>query len=340
MSSPLRSASPPPFITKDLALSVDSIANLQTKSGLVLWTPGGHADPWNHVETAIALDIGGRSEEARRAYQWLADNQADDGAWHQYYFEDSVKDAKFDANTIAYVASGAWHHYLCTEDVDWLSSYWPFVKKAIDWVLIMQQPTGEVFWAREPDGTPFHYALITGSSSIHHSLHSAIEIARRLGHACDAWINAKDLLRHALQEHPLEFFAEKDRWAMDWYYPILSGIHRGEEAARRIKERWSEFVIDGEGVRCVNDHPWVTTGETAEAAIACERAGLPDEARALLDTTAQLRSEDGSYWTGLHVPTRTYFPEGERTAYSAAAVILASAVLHHYEPTVTLFNVC
>ncbi len=340
MSSLLRSSPTPSFITKDLAQSVDSIAALQTKNGLILWTPGGHADPWNHVETAIALDIGGRLKEARCAYQWLADNQADDGSWHQYYLEDSVKDAKFDANTIAYVASGAWHHYLCTNDIDWLSSYWPVVKKAIDWVLVLQQPTGEVFWAREPDGTPFHYALITASSSVHHSLHSAIQIAQLLGRECDAWLKAKDLLRHALQEHPLEYFAEKDRWAMDWYYPILSGIHRGEEAATRIKARWSEFVIDGEGVRCVNDHPWVTTGETAEAAIACERAGLPHEARALLDTTALLRNDDGSYWTGLHVPTRTYFPEGERTAYSAAAVILATAVLHHYEPTVTLFNVC
>jgi hypothetical protein len=333
------SGKPPSFITTELAESVASIAALQTTEGLILWVPDGHADPWNHVETAMALDVGGMHTEARHAYEWLRTNQRDDGAWHQYYLEHGVKDAKFDANTIAYVATGALHHYLCTNDRDWLAGFFPVIRKAINWVLELQQPTGEVHWAREPDGTPFHYALITGSSSIHHSLHSAIQIASLLNEDADGWDYAKSLLHHALAEHPLEFFAEKDRWAMDWYYPILGGIYTGEDAVMRIKQRWAEFVIEGEGVRCVNDHPWVTTGETAEAAIACARAGLIDEARELLATTHKLRHVDGSYWTGLHVPTQTFFPEGERTAYSAAAMLLATAVLVGHEATNLVFAV-
>ena len=72
-------------------------------------------------------------------------------------------------------------------------------------------------------------------------------------------------------------------------------------------------------------------------AIACQIAGLGDEAAALLSWTRSLRHADGDYWTGLHIPTRTYFPEGERTAYSAAAVVIAHAVLDPGSPTARLF---
>ena len=320
--------------------SVASIERLQLNSGLILWVEGGHADPWNHVETAMALDVGGYHAGAAEAYAWLAENQLPDGSWNQYYEADRVKDPKFDANTIAYVAVGVWHHYLTTGDRDWLATSWPMVSRALSWVLQLQQPTGEILWAREPDGTPFHYALITGSSSIHHSLACGVSIATELGRASEGFEAGRKLLAHALKYFPLEFFAEKERWAMDWYYPVLGGVMTGDDGASALKKRWDEFVIDGYGVRCVNDHPWVTTGETAEAAIACAMLGMYDEARTLLDVTKRLRSDDGSYWTGLHVPSAAWFPEGERTAYSAAAVVLADAVLADpSSPTARVFGV-
>jgi hypothetical protein len=322
----------------ELRASAASIASLQLPSGLILWRQGGHADPWNHVETAMALDAQGFVSEAKRAYDWLSQTQREDGAWHQYYDANGVTDEKFDANVIAYVATGVWHHYLSTNDREWLTGQWDMVRRAIDWVLHLQQPTGEVLWAREPDGTPFHYALITGSSSIHHSLGCAVQIAELLGHGSKRWSKARIRLAHALEHHRLEFFAEKDRWAMDWYYPILGGVLTDETARVQMLARWDDFVIAGAGVRCVNDHPWVTTGETAEAAIACFRAGLIAEGTELLSSTRRLRHADGSYWTGLHVPTQVWYPEEERTAYSAAAVILAHACLEEKSATATVFG--
>ena len=318
--------------------SIDSIESLQIESGLVLWTPGGHSDPWNHVESAMALDVGHRFGAARRAYEWLQDHQRRDGSWHQYYIASGIEDEKFDANTIAYVAVGVQHHWLATSDDAWLGEQWGMVERAFRFVLELQQPTGEVFWAREPDGTMFHYALVTGSSSIHHSMGAAIEIGSYLGHNVDVLVEARSRLGHALRHHEREFFAEKDRWAMDWYYPVLGGVHGGEAAVQRLRAGWSRFVMV-EGVRCVEDHPWVTTGETAEAAIACVIAGLDAEAAALMMCTRVLRADDGSYWTGLHVPSQTWFPEGERTSYSAAAVVLADAVLRGDPVTSTSFRV-
>ena len=62
-----------------------SIAELQRPSGQIPWFPGGHCDPWNHVETAMALDVVGLHDKAAAAYGWLRDVQLPEGSWYQYY---------------------------------------------------------------------------------------------------------------------------------------------------------------------------------------------------------------------------------------------------------------
>ena len=68
----------------------ESIADLQLPSGMIPWFPNGHADPWNHIEAAMALDVAGLDDEADSAYQWLADIQLENGSWHNYYFENEI----------------------------------------------------------------------------------------------------------------------------------------------------------------------------------------------------------------------------------------------------------
>ena len=49
---------------------------LQQPNGMIPWFPGGHCDPWNLVESAMALDVAGRHAEAMAAYRWLVDHPA------------------------------------------------------------------------------------------------------------------------------------------------------------------------------------------------------------------------------------------------------------------------
>ncbi len=65
----------------ELAATAGWIASLQVANGMIPWFPGGHADPWNHTEAAMALVVAGRVAEAEAAYAWLASTQLPDGSW-------------------------------------------------------------------------------------------------------------------------------------------------------------------------------------------------------------------------------------------------------------------
>ncbi len=316
--------------------TVDAIAEWQLPSGMVPWFPGGHADPWNHVEAAMALALGGRITEAEAAYQWLVDLQRPDGSWHQYYLEDGVEQDKLDANVIAYVATGAWHHWLLTGDRGFLEALWPVVESAIGFVLDLQTERGEILWARHADGTPWSFALLTGSSSICHSLRCAAAIADELGHERPGWLAAASRLAHLIQTEP-DAFAPKHRWAMDWYYPVLCGALTGELGRDRLAKRRDAFFMEDRGVRCVSDRPWVTVAETCECAMAYLAAGDRATAHALFGWAQQYREPGGRYWTGTVFPEAVHYPGGEQSTYTAAALILAADALDGSGPASSLF---
>ena len=321
----------------DLAATVDSIAAEQLTNGMIQWFDGGHADPWNHVEAAMALALGGRVEEAEQAYEWLAATQLPDGSWYSYYLPDRIEDRRRDTNVSAYVATGVWFHTLATGDDGVLRRMWPVVERAMGFVTRMQWETGELCWSVEPGGAMGGYALLTGSSSAYFSLRCAVAAAEHLGFERPDWELAAGRLAHAIAHVP-EAFADKHRWAMDWYYPVLSGAVTGGAARARLSERWDEFTMDRLGVRCVSDRPWVTAAETAECVMALDVAGMAEEAWTLLEWVQHLRCEDGSYWTGCVYPQAVPFPGGERSTYTAAAVVLAANALAGCDATSGLFR--
>ena len=64
----------------EVRTTAEHLASLQRPSGMIPWFPGGHCDPWNHVESAMALDVAGLHHQAEDAYEWLAATQRADGA--------------------------------------------------------------------------------------------------------------------------------------------------------------------------------------------------------------------------------------------------------------------
>jgi hypothetical protein len=315
----------------DIRTTVASIAAEQEATGAIPWYTGGQLDPWDHVEAAMALDVGGETERAEAAYDWLRRTQRADGSWASRYEKGVVADATAETNHAAYLAVGCWHHFLCTGDEDFLARMWPALRTALDFVTGCQAAGGEVWWAAGDE-----VALLTGSSSIHQALRCGIAIADRVGEPQPDWELAADLLGHAIQRHP-EVFADKSRFSMDWYYPVLGGALRGEGARTRIEQRWDEFVVPGRGARCVSDQPWVTGAETCELALALAAIGDRDAATGLVAAMQHLREPDGSYWTGLVLTDGVRWPV-ERTTWTAAAVVLAVDALHAAHPRSEIFR--
>jgi hypothetical protein len=319
----------------DVLATGEQIAAGQESSGAIGW-PDGHTDAWNHVECAMALSACGLTSAARRAYDWLRRTQGRDGSWPKKTVAEKVVDPAAESNQAAYVAVGTWHEYLLTGDESFVAQMWPTVRRAIGFVLALQVPRGEIRWERAADGTPASYALLTGCSSTYQGLRCAARLARHLGEPQPGWEVAASRLGHVVACHP-EAFADKSRFSMDWYYPVLAGPVRGPAAVDRLDAQWGEFVVPGLGVRCVSDEPWVTGAETCELVMALDAVGDQARARQMFADVQHLRDPDGAYWTGWQFANRAHFP-AERSSWTSAAMILAADALARTTPGSGLFR--
>ena len=201
--------------------------------------------------------------------------------------------------------------------------------------LTQAQETGQV---DDPDDG----ALLTGSSSIHHSLKCAIAVGEQLGHERPDWELSLGALAVAIAHRPNSFL-DKDRWAMDWYYPILGGVLRGYPANGRVAARWAQFVVEGRGIRCVSDRPWITAAETCELVMALDAIGSDAHARQLFTWAQFLRADGGGYWTGANFEGEAFHLDGEfytadQPTWNSAAVVLAANALAGTGPTAGLFR--
>jgi hypothetical protein len=327
---------PFPLSLADVEATVATIARGQLDDGRIPWFSGHHTDPWNHVEAAMALAVGGHGEAVRRAYEWLRATQREDGSWPSYVVGDQVTDPTVDANFCAYIAAGLWHHTVLTGSEALLAEHWEVMERAVDYVLTQQRPGGEVTWAVDARGVPYRHALLTSTAAIHLSLRCAVLAAELMGRPRAHWREAAERVAYSVR-HRQHVFEPKERWAMDWYYPVLGGAVCGDAAVRRLEDRWEDFVVDGLGVRCVSDRPWVTAAETCELVLALDAIGRRESALRLFRDVQWLRTGDGAYWTGAVFPERTPYP-GDQSNYTAGAVVLAADALLGLTPASGFFR--
>ncbi len=321
----------------DSLLMAEFIVSLQKPSGEIPWSAGGKTDPWDHIESAMGLSIAGYNRQAECAYAWLASTQLPDGSWWSATREGTPVDTTRESNFAAYIAVGVYHHFLITGDVSFLRRLWPAIKTGINYAIGLQADTGEIHWARNSEGIVDRMALLTGSCSVYMSLKCAIVIAEILGRPSPAWRAALNRLGDAIRYHPSLFNMMKSRYSMDWYYPVLCGAITGDEARKRIERSWDKFVVPGWGVRCVSDHPWVTTAEASELVLALMAIGDRERAAIVFGWICDKSYDDGSYWMGVTFPDGVIWPE-EKTSWTTAAVLLAHDALHTVTPASRLFN--
>ena len=325
----------------DLSINIEDVCNLiaqtQLSSGEIPWSEGQKTDPWDHVEAAMGLSIGGYLSQAQHAFEWLAGMQHADGSWYSAYMQGAPEDKTRDANMSSYIAVGVFHHYLISGDLAFLKQMWPTVSAAIDFAIGLQTPNGEIHWAISPEGNVDPVALLTGSSSIYMSLKCALATAKILGHPVPRWHNSLFKLGHAIKQKPHLFNMTKSRYSMYWFYPILAGALTGADAQKRIDKYWKKYVIEERGVLCVSDEPWVTIAETSELIIALAAMGNRKLAEIVFSWIVDRRYDDGSYWCGFTCPDIIIWPE-EKITWTNAVALMAADAIYNLTPAGQLFS--
>ena len=259
---------------QELVATASSIAEVQLHDGMIPWFEGGHCDPWNHVESAMALSVGGLHKEAALAYQWLADSAASRRVVVQLLHGDRGCEGSSPRHQrVRLCRHRCLAPFRVTGDVSVLAAMWPVLDKALEFVLRFQREDGAdlvVRRSRRPSGAlPAAHRVVVDLPRA--ALWCGLR-RRRWGDERPDWELAAGRLAHTIAHAP-EVFEPKHEFAMDWYYPVLSGALSGEAAAARIDAWWDTFVMDGRGVRCVSTGPWVTAAETAECALALDAVG-------------------------------------------------------------------
>ncbi len=218
--------------------TVNYIAETQQADGAIPWFEGSAMDPWDHVESAMGLTIGGRYDEARQAYYWMRDQQLPNGSWLAAYKDGKVEDGtRAESNFVAYIATGVWHYYLVTADREFLEDMWGTVESAIRFVLRLQGDKGQIFWCEDTTLGIREDSLVTGCSSIYKSLECALNIATTLEKEVSDWALARTRLGNAIATHPECFdrtWDSKSRYSMDWFYPVLTNVIKGHAATAHL----------------------------------------------------------------------------------------------------------
>lgn len=326
---------------REIAVDVDAVCRLimatQLPSGEIPWSVGDKTDPWDHVEAAMGLVVGGYLEQARQAFGWLQTMQLADGSWFAAYRCGIPEDRTRETNMSAYIAVGVYHYWLVTGDHGFLESMWGTVRRAIEFAVGHQTSHGEIYWAVSPRGEVDPMALLTGCSSIYMSLKCAVAIAAELGMVGTPWADVRNRLGVAICRRPYRFNMTKSRFSMDWFYPVLCGAVTGKAAGRRIAYLWKKYVVEGLGVRCVSDQPWVTVAESAELVLALVAMGDRDKAHIVFNWLSAHVFDDGSFWCGLTFPNMTRWPE-EKITWTNAVVLMAADALFNLTPGGKLFS--
>jgi hypothetical protein len=321
----------------NIASVAQVIADLQEKSGDIPWHCDGKTDPWDLVESAMGLNVGGLFRESNAAFQWLKINQNSEGSWYSSYINGHPENRTCETHMSSYIATGLFHTWLTNKDSAFLEDMWMTMEKGVDFAISFQTPGGEIYWAKSPEGVVDPMSLLSGSSSIFMSLKCAIAICAILGKRKKSWEIAFKKLGASIRENLHNYNVSKARYSMYWFYPILSGAIQGENAKHRIEKYWSKYMIEGQGARCVSDEPWVTIAETSELVLALNSMGNVELANIVFSWIRERVYEDNTFWCGYTYPDMVIWPE-EKISWTNAVVLMAADALFNLTPASRLFN--
>ena len=229
--------------------AVEAILEVQRPDGMIPWFPGGHGDPWNHVEAAMALAATGELAAAARGLEWLARRQRADGSWHPTTTPAASRrpaSTRTPSPTSRPASSSTCGRAGIPASP---ASMWP---SSTGRSTSSSRSAPRTARSRGPS-TPAAGRPRTRSSRRARRSTTAsvrgVRLAATLGLERPDWARpppgSAGLSAGASRSSPT-----KREFAMDWYYPALAGV-LGLGAARvRLRARLGEFVVPEAGGCC------------------------------------------------------------------------------------------
>ena len=317
------------------------IKSIQYKSGAIPSNEDGTHDPWDHIESIMGLNIYKDIEASKSAFNWLTHHQNSDGSWYAKYYKTDAIEKNKPTHFSPYIAVAALHFFRIFKDINFLQSIWSSIELAVNFSVELQQDNGTIPWSINNNSQIENDYLLTGCSSILKSIECSIALSKILNKTenIEKWKKAHLLLSNAIKDPDGKFDLIKDRkrFSMDWYYPILSGCLKQDEKSYYINKIFKDFYLDGIGIKCVIEEPWVTVAETSEFILALMCAGYDDEAKRLLFDVLNISDEEGIPFMGWQYEQNIFWPE-EKPSWTAAALMLSADCVFDYSDASDLFK--
>ena len=207
---------------------------------------------------------------------------------------------------------------------------WPAVRRALDFVLGLQPPRGEIaLGAGRGRQRRRRTRCCPAASSIHQACAARSRSPSWLDDPQPDWELAAGPARARGGRGTRSAFADKSRFSMDWYYPVLGGAVRGQDARPPAGGgAGTTFVVPGLG-RPLRRRPsrGSPAAETCELVARAGRAGR----RATGRWSCSRRAAPARTRTAPTGPGYVFADQaplaGERSTWTAAAVVLAADAL-------------
>jgi hypothetical protein len=322
-------------VGKDIFLRIaQSIKINQLDSGAIPSNADLSHDPWDHIEAIMGLNFLNDKESSDLAFKWLKDNQNKDGSWYAKYSNNNPIELNKPTHFGPYISVAALHYYKIFSDKDKLLELWETIHHAIDFSIDLQNSNGTIPWSVDKNNQIENDFLLTGSSSILKSLECAIAISKILDlDSNKKWAEAYALLASAVRnpEGLFDKITDRSRFSMDSYYPIISGALSNSEKEKYIKKIYKDFYVEGIGVKCVVEEPWVTVAETSEFIVSLVISNEIEEAKKILTEVMNISDSNDIPYMGWQYEENIFWPE-EKPNWTSAALILAADSIFDFSP--------
>ena len=289
----------------------------QSSSGAILWDEQGKCDPWDHCECLIALAIYEEWEHFWKGVNWFFTNLNEDGLIYAEFQNEKPSKLHYESHHAPYIIIPLIQANLIDQDQDYnkilTNEQLIKLENIFETLNDFKDQDGYFYWAKDCNGYSDN-SLITASMSIFLSL-----VAKNK--------SFPEFKINMWQEKFNRDGIDRSRFSMDFYYPFLAGIKNNKN---EFLESLDKYYIEGLGVKCVAEEPWVTIAESSECVISALIHGNENIAKEIFNDIQQFQDKDGIFPTGYQYDMEILWPE-ENSTWTNAAVIIAAHALSFYD---------